>query len=233
MTDAGTAAAGRGDAPAGLTAARALALLERGAGADRAGRALLLHAAAWPDAEAGAAPLGDLDRAAWALRRTSLGGAAEALADCAACGAALEVALPADFAPPGRVAETVEVVHGGVAWQVRLPRAGDFEGGRLRPERLAEGAPWSDPDFVARAEAALEAADPGMDLRLGLTCAACGAAAEIPFDAVAFFWRELEALERRLVAEVAALARAYGWSEADILGMSARRRALYLAEAER
>lgn len=145
----------------------------------------------------------------------------------------VEFSLPADFAPPPRVADAVEVVHDGASWRVRLPRAGDFADGALRVERLAEGAPWSDDAFLERAEAALEAADPGMDLRFSLACAECGATMERPFDAVAFFWREIEALERRLVAEVAALARAYGWSEAEILSMTPRRRALYLAEAER
>jgi len=224
--------AGEPDPPAGLTADRALALVERGSGRDRATRAILLHDAARPEAEGWRVPLGDLDRAAWALRRASLGGGAEAVATCPDCGAALEVALPDNFAPPPRRADAAEVSYGGRRWRLRLPTAGDFSGARLDLVRLAPEAPWSDATFRAEAEAALEAADPGMDLRLALTCPDCATDLQEPFDPVAFFWAELEALERRLVAEVAVLARAYGWAEAEILAMSPRRRALYLAEAE-
>ncbi len=218
----------------GLAAAQALDLAERGARADRVRRGLLLHAAARPGDRAAAedAALGDLERSAWALRRDSIGGEANAVATCRDCGSDLEFSLPADFAPPPRAADHADVVHGETTWRVRLPRAGDMRAGALRVERLAEGAPWSDDAFVAKVEAALDAADPGMDLRLALTCPDCGAAFEEPFDAVSYFWAEIEEIERRLIGEVAALARAYGWSEVEILGMSARRRALYLAEAE-
>ena len=47
-------------------------------------------------------------------------------------------------------------------------------------------------------------------------------------DVVGFFWREIQSAARRVVLEVDALARAYGWSEAAILGMSSARRNLYL-----
>ncbi len=218
---------------AGLSAAEALALVERGADADRMTRAVLLHDAARPGADGRSAPLGDLDRAAWALRRASIGGVAEAQADCGSCGAVLEIVLPDAFAPPPRAADHARVAHDGRDWRVRLPCADDFAGGALRVERLADGAPWTDDAFLAKAEAALDAADPGMDLRLSLTCAECGAAVEAPFDAAAFFWRELETLERRLIGEVALLAAAFGWSEAEILALPPRRRALYLAEAGR
>jgi hypothetical protein len=48
------------------------------------------------------------------------------------------------------------------------------------------------------------------------------------FDIVSFFWTELSAQAKRLLREVHTLARGYGWREADILAMSARRRQLYL-----
>jgi hypothetical protein len=48
------------------------------------------------------------------------------------------------------------------------------------------------------------------------------------FDAGEFLWREVAARARRLVYEVHALARYYGWREADILSMTGRRREAYL-----
>ncbi len=43
-------------------------------------------------------------------------------------------------------------------------------------------------------------------------------------DIVTFLWEELTAQAKRLLREVHTLARAYGWREADILALSARRR---------
>jgi hypothetical protein len=74
----------------------------------------------------------------------------------------------------------------------------------------------------------LAAADPQAELLLDLTCPACGHDWQILFDIVTFFWAELHAQAKRLLGEVHTLALAYGWREADILGMSSMRRQLYL-----
>jgi hypothetical protein len=70
--------------------------------------------------------------------------------------------------------------------------------------------------------------DPQAEVLLDLRCPACEQGWRALFDIVAFFWAELAAKARRLLREVHVLARAYGWREADILGMSARRRRFYL-----
>ncbi len=49
------------------------------------------------------------------------------------------------------------------------------------------------------------------------------------FDVGALLWEELVAQARGLLAEVHVLARAYGWSEAEVLELSRSRRAAYLA----
>jgi hypothetical protein len=41
-------------------------------------------------------------------------------------------------------------------------------------------------------------------------------------------WLEITARSQRLILEVHQLARTYGWTEAEILNLSAARRALYL-----
>jgi len=73
--------------------------------------------------------------------------------------------------------------------------------------------------------------DPQAEVLLDLCCPACDHSWQAPFDIVAFFWAELAAQAKRLLSEVHALARAYGWREAEILGMSARRRQFYLEMA--
>ncbi len=70
--------------------------------------------------------------------------------------------------------------------------------------------------------------NPIADLTLPVTCPDCGAAWEIIFDIVSYFWGEVNAWSLRLMREVHILATAYGWPEASILTMSAWRRGQYL-----
>ncbi|HEY9604353.1 MAG TPA: hypothetical protein V6C85_22245 [Allocoleopsis sp.] len=71
-------------------------------------------------------------------------------------------------------------------------------------------------------------ADPQANVQLDLSCPTCGHEWQSLFDIVSFFWSEINAWACRILREVHILASAYGWREADILAMSARRRQLYL-----
>lgn len=71
-------------------------------------------------------------------------------------------------------------------------------------------------------------ADPAAEVALALRCPACAHSWSALLDIAAFFWTELAAAARRLLREVDALARAYGWCEGDILALSATRRQAYL-----
>jgi hypothetical protein len=66
----------------------------------------------------------------------------------------------------------------------------------------------------------------GIDLEL--TCPNCSHRWESTFDIVTFLWAELEAKARETLADIHTLARAYGWSESDILAMPPSRRRIYL-----
>jgi hypothetical protein len=46
---------------------------------------------------------------------------------------------------------------------------------------------------------------------------------------VSFVWAELEAQAHRLLHEIDVLARAYGWSEPEVLALGERRRAAYVS----
>ncbi len=76
--------------------------------------------------------------------------------------------------------------------------------------------------------AEMEQLDAQAEVRLATCCPGCGHQGETLFDIAAFFWTELQMNARRLLREVHALATAYGWSESDILSMSAARRNAYL-----
>jgi hypothetical protein len=75
---------------------------------------------------------------------------------------------------------------------------------------------------------AVAQADPQAEIELSLTCPACGAQWQTPFDIVTYLWQELDAWAARLLADVHVLASSYGWSEADILALSPWRRQRYL-----
>jgi hypothetical protein len=70
--------------------------------------------------------------------------------------------------------------------------------------------------------------DPQAQIELALTCPVCDNAWSALFDIASFLWWEVQVLSRRILQEVATLARAYGWREADILQMNSWRRQAYL-----
>ena len=76
--------------------------------------------------------------------------------------------------------------------------------------------------------AAMAAADPLADLRLGFACPACGATWEAGFDPVHFLWQELQHWALRTLRDIDLIARVYHWREADILALAPRRRRAYL-----
>jgi hypothetical protein len=88
------------------------------------------------------------------------------------------------------------------------------------------------PDEVVSAVAQrLAEDDPQAVVRLNVLCPFCGTQSSVVFDIASFFWTEINAWARRIMREVHLLARAYGWSERDILALSPRRRHLYLEMA--
>jgi hypothetical protein len=62
-------------------------------------------------------------------------------------------------------------------------------------------------------------------------CEACGHEGSAQLDAGELLWDEIDARAHALLGEVHQLARAYGWTESEILGLSAARRAAYLSMA--
>lgn len=96
----------------------------------------------------------------------------------------------------------------------------------------AAGAPL-DPSCVIDAlrepvEALLLDCDPLAELRLAVACPECGHESVSEFDAFQFL-RAVSAGRGSVFADVDRLARAYHWSEADILALPLARRRLYLS----
>ena len=78
----------------------------------------------------------------------------------------------------------------------------------------------------------LERRDPLAAIWLDLECGQCGHAWPSLFDIASLLWIEIDRWASALLREVHQLARAYGWSERDVLGMSPARRHSYLRMIE-
>lgn len=86
--------------------------------------------------------------------------------------------------------------------------------------------------IIQQLAARMEEAEPGAAISFELVCPECSGTWTAPMDVGAVLWTELQARAERLMLQIDLLARTYGWSEADILGMSGVRRAAYLQLAE-
>jgi len=71
-------------------------------------------------------------------------------------------------------------------------------------------------------------ADPNADLLLNMVCPECSGQWSVGFDVPGYLWMEVRTWARRTFREVAVLAQAFGWSEAEIMAMSPSRRGDYL-----
>lgn len=182
-------------------------------------------------------PIGRRDRTLLAARAALLGPEIRATAACAACGAEVEAVFEADAITVGDPDTPLAALADGT--RMRAATSRDLAAAAASPEpRLAlaractvEGSPVWTERRVAEAGAALQALDPQADIRLELQCGECAARWEAPLFVEPFLWRELGAWARARFAEIDRLARAYGWSEADILALSPERRRTYVEMA--
>ena len=74
----------------------------------------------------------------------------------------------------------------------------------------------------------MAALDPQAEILFDLTCPECGAKFTVPFDAADYICRELAAGEHEFYREVHSLCFHYHWQEDAVLGLSRRKRRIYL-----
>jgi hypothetical protein len=216
-------------------------------------RTLTLLRAGRPDAtveELAELPIGRRDAALLDLRERLFGAELICLADCPGCAEVQELRFrTADV----RVAEPAPeerptVSSAGWTVEFRLPTTADVAavtepadasdepaGALLRRctsavrragrEVPADRLPGRVRDAVARRMAEL---DPQAEIDLALTCPACARDWSVLFDIGEHLWQEVDGWARRLLLDVHTLASAYGWTEPDVLALSAQRRRFYL-----
>ncbi len=214
-------------------------------------RAIELAAAAEPAAprdDIAALPLGRRDARLLRLRGPAARATLDATATCPWCGESIEFAPEAAQlleAPVGSRAAPLRAGGFTVHWRppdsrdaVAAAAADDPETARtILLERCVVAATGpagavAASELPAAVHAALDeamvAADPLAEVRIDLACPACGSAFVADLDVAGFVWAELAATARRLLGEVDALARAYGWTEPEVLALGDERRAAYL-----
>ncbi len=234
-----------------LRESQILALWEAGRDCPPIDRGLRALALAMPDVDIASRPVGWRTLALLRLRRATFGRRLAARADCPACGSAmafdvdLAALLDALPAPPERASTEAAFDAHGAAW--RLPSSRDQAHAAqaadcgealtmlLRACRvgapddalLPQGAALED------IEARMEALDPAANIDLTLRCADCAHEWAVALDADACLWDDICGCARGLLLDVHRLARAYGWTEPQVLALGPVRRAAYLDLADR
>jgi len=94
--------------------------------------------------------------------------------------------------------------------------------------RCVEGEPPASASVRDAISRRMEALLPGASLTFALRCPACERSWDAPLDPVELLRREVVLHAEQLLADVAALARRFGWSERDILALGPLRRSAYL-----
>jgi hypothetical protein len=215
-------------------------------------RALALLTAALPDVSDQALadmPIGRRDAELLSLREHLFGSLIVALADCPNCSERCELTFEAEDIRMTHPFESLfEIQADGYSVRARPANSLDLMAVHtMDPAAPKERAiianctiearhgdslvgPDELPDAVAEAVAhAMSEADPQADVRMAMDCPACGHQWRALFDVAAFLWREIDAWAKRSLNEVHAVASAYGWSQRDILSMSASRRRRYVS----
>ena len=238
-----------------LTAHDLLRVWERGETEHPLDRALTLLAPACPKLtrkQLASLSIGQRDALLLALREKTFGQKLQASADCPQCRKRLEFALDvADFQIPSadeqpQYSEFTFTAE-GLSIRARFPNSMDLasvarqqdvsRARRILARRCVIELHDGDREFdseelpeivISALSAEIAGREPLFEIELDLRCAECGHGWFAVFDIVAFLWAEISASAQRLLGEIHALARAYGWSEAETLALSARRRQLYI-----
>jgi hypothetical protein len=238
-----------------LTAERILRIWEIGAGQSSSRRAMTILNVALADAssdDVAAWTVGRRDAYLLDLCEATFGARLTAYEECPRCGERLEFTVRVPemrVDPPSPSGGWHELTADGYALRFRLPRAGDLAAvsdtrdvdeacrglfARCVIEVSHAGAQIDVaevPDSIVRKIASRMAeCDPQAEIVLELRCHACHHNWPVLFDIATFFWAEVSAHARRLIRDVHALARAYGWREVEILSMSGWRRERYLEQ---
>lgn len=239
-----------------LSTSELMSVWERGLTLPRAQQALLLLALACPETPPEALAqlsIGQRDSRLLTLREWSFGHQLAAVAICPHCGERLELMFASsdirvnadegqrdiysfdseEYRVRFRLPNSLDLMAVADSPTVDAAREEIFRRCLLSLQYHGQEQP---PDPLPQAVfhaivGQMAEADPQAEVQLSLACPACNHLWQTVFDIVAFFWSEIDAWAHRILRDIHTLASAYGWSEADILALSPRRRQCYLEMA--
>jgi len=189
------------------------------------------------------------------LRETLFGAEFQALALCPNCDANTELLFQIEqVRPVARTGgtEPIPFRSGCFSGTFRLPISGDWLAlptsgvdGTVVRDALAKrclltltedtGEKPSDAppgEVLVAVGEAIAQRDSDAHTKLDVVCPGCGHMWTVIFDIASYLWCEIDATCRRLLDQVHRLAKAYGWTESEILGLSVARRECYLSIIE-
>lgn len=198
--------------------------------------------------------LGAHNAALLGLRSRLFGNEQPLRCNCPHCDATVEFAVDCDalsqaLLPAADAAQPQVLEAGDYRIEFRLPQVSDLRAAAsLADEDLSfvqallrrcvtkcehrDGSTCAPADLPANVADALsnrmEELEPGASVSFDLTCPECAGKWAAPMNAGDVLWSELQSRAERLLLDVDALARAYGWTEPEILALSSTRRAAYL-----
>lgn len=238
-----------------LSAEQILHLWEVGRDWHSIDRALLILSVAFPDRshpELQQLSIGQRDTLLMAVQQQTFGARLHSLAQCPACAEQIEFSLDLGAIQAEPIAHPSVYSFCWEAWELQvrplnsldlaaIASCSDVATARRRlidrcvVQAHQRGVALDNPPAIVLPELLIQAlaidlaaADANSDIQLSLTCSNCQYSWQAIFDIVSYLWIELSTQAKRLLREVDALARSYGWRESDILAMSSRRRQLYL-----
>lgn len=194
--------------------------------------------------------VGERDARLLAFRKSIFGARLINMAHCPHCNGIVEWEASVDdmrlqdITPDGQ-AKILRLESNGYTIHFRLPNSDDIikaisRGSSidasafisscvLRVDQQEQKAPEILPENVLdEISKRMAEADPQADLTMLLSCPECNNQWQAPFDILQYLWLEIESWARRMLKEVAVMAKHFGWSEREILSLSPIRRQQYL-----
>lgn len=231
-----------------LSAHEMVEIWEQGQAQHPLDRALTVLAAVWPEMtreQLAALSIARRDACLLELRERTFGTRLDGFSECPRCRERIEFTLTTCDIP--RLSEDkgeYELETADFNLRFRLPNSKDLAalvGGRdvrqsllqdclLEARRGGQAVSYRElpAEAVDRLAECVAECGQRTEVLFALECPSCSHRWQILFDIASFFWAEIAAQAKRLLREVHALAKTYGWSEAEILALSPIRRQCYL-----
>ena len=157
---------------------------------------------------------------------------------CPECNEDFEISLDLAASRPPATPERIAFEAGGELFEARCPTGADHArwlaerpSQRAAAASLLEAETEPDDAIVAALNEALASQDPARELPVSTQCPSCEASIETVIALETRLLQAFAAEQCTWLREIAAVARSYPWSEAEIAAMPAWRRRFYLARA--